>query len=226
MTGAAIAEGFRAPRRTLQPVRKYSRPVEAGDAYFRPITQAQATLYVSSLRQFADGHMEKRAKGKRWGPLTPIDVRIFEVLVFRAMTWRTGKLDWSYVQIATAVRRSKQTVAESLRRLSDQGWLAWIRRFEPADDSAGPGGERRRGPQIKQATNAYRVMLPKKALAWLDKRRRLKAGPPPVDHEHARSQRADEIRDMERFAQAEASPAIRRAEAKIADQRRRRERES
>jgi len=222
MSGAAIAEGFGAPRRTLQPVRKYSRPVADGDAYFRSITQAQATLYVSSLRQFADGHMEKRAKGKRWGPLTPIDVRIFEVLVFKAMTWRTGKLDWSYVQIATAVRRSKQTVAESLRRLQDHGWLAWIRRFEPAEGQ----GSGRRGPQVRQATNAYRVLLPKKALQWLEKRRQRKAGPPPVDHEHARAQRAQEIRDMELFAQAEASPAIQRAEAKIDAQRRRSERES
>jgi len=161
------------------------RHASAVDRWFKPITKGEVVRIMRAARHWADDQPRKR--GERWGPLSPIDLKVLETLLFKAMTWRSGQLDWSYVQIAAAVKRSKQTVARSLARLKAEGFIEWLRRFEPAETV------NEWGPQVRQMTNAYRVLLPAKVKAWLERR----FGPPvPVDHEQARAARAAELREM------------------------------
>lgn len=163
------------PRRSrLGPV--LSKPVSEAERWFKPTSQAQVCELMKAARQWTAG--QARPKGRRWGPLTPTDLEVYEALLFKAMAWKTGALDWSYNQIATAIRRSKQTVADALARLRGLGFLDWIRRYEFIDG------------QVRQATNAYRVALPAKVKAWLAARR----PPPPADFEQARADRAAELR--------------------------------
>jgi hypothetical protein len=60
-----------------------------------------------------------------------------------------------------------------LKALRAHGFLDWLRRYEPT-------GNEGRGPQVQQASNAYRLSLPEKALRLLG--RFGKAPPPPADH--------------------------------------------
>ena len=64
------------------------------------------------------------------------------------------------------------------------GFLDWLRRYEPT-------GREGSGPQVQQASNAYRLSLPEKALRLLG--RFGKAPPPPDDHVAAQAARAAEL---------------------------------
>ncbi len=189
-------------RHTDQPVRRKSRPLAAADAWFRPMSKNQVIETIRAAREWSDS--QARLKGRRWGPLTPIDLKVLETLLFKAMDWATGRLDWSYLQIAAAVRRSKQTIADSLARLRTHGFLDWIRRFEPT-------GQAGFGPQVKQATNAYRVSLPAKVRAWFEARQLWRRGPLPVDFEAAKADRMAELKGYLAMDFADRHPAFTRA---------------
>ena len=61
----------------------------------------------------------------------------------------------------------------ALKNLRAHGFIDWLRRYEPT-------GNEGRGPQVQQASNAYRLSLPEKARQFLG--RFGKAPPPPADH--------------------------------------------
>lgn len=211
--------GYRAAMAGVAPgewrARPKSRPVEASDSWFRPMSKNQVIELIRSAREWSDA--QPRTKGRRWGPLTPIDLRVLETLLFKAMDWTSGKLDWSYLQIAADVRRSKQTVADALARLRSHGFLEWIRRFE----LTGVAGF---GPQVRQATNAYRVTLPAKVRAWCEARAMYRRGPLPVDFETLRAERAAQIRAHQTEEFNDRHPGFVRAEKGA--QRKEQERES
>lgn len=187
MNGTHYRAAIAAPDKVWLARRK-SRPVEAATAWYRPMSKTQVIETIRAAREWSDA--QPRVKGRRWGPLTPIDLKILETLLFKAMDWATGKLDWTYLQIAAAVKRSKQTVADSLARLRLHGFIDWIRRFEltGADGFA---------PQVRQAPNAYRVSLPAKVRAWFEARQLWKRGPLPVDFEQIKAERSALMRAYE-----------------------------
>ena len=164
--------------RTGQPVRRDSHPYEAGAAWFQPTTKRAVTRIMRGAERLEKLCRRRRAKGRHWGAeLRPMDLHILEALLFQAMDWATGKLDWSYDQIQAATGRSRQAIADALFRLDRLGIVKRLRRFIRTE-AAGAG------PQVQQATNAYRVDLPAR-LAALVGMGPDREPPPPDDHAHA-----------------------------------------
>src|SRR3546814_15719469 len=89
---------------------------------------------------------------------------------------------------------SKNCVVQALSRLKEARIIDWFRRYEPVPDHEAQGA----GPRIKQATNAYRFLLP----AFLSKifaarrRRGIAADPDPACEQYRQS---EATRDMERM---------------------------
>ena len=98
--------------------------------------------------------------------------------------FRTGRLEPSIDTIMGKVRRSRDAVVRALKALRAHGFLDWLRRYEPT-------GNEGRGPQVQQASNAYRLSLPEKALRLLG--RFGKAPPPPDDHVASQAARTAEM---------------------------------
>jgi hypothetical protein len=167
--------------RTLQKVRRGSWPAEAAEGFFRPISRDLAVRIVRSAEKVAAMTMRKRDKGRRWGVLSPIDVQVLRCLVFEAMDWGTGKLDWSYDQIMKATGRARDTVNRSLAALRRLGFLARMRRFEKIEGAEGAG------PRVQQCTNAYQVFAPPpKVLALIG----IRIDPPPLPDDVVWAQKA------------------------------------
>lgn len=155
-------------RRTLQPIRRDSHPADAGDAFFRPVTKELVVRIQRAAERLVKISMRARGKGRRWGELTPIDVQVLEAMLFRFMTWSTGKLDCSYDQLQEATGRARDTIARALERLAAVGILKKLRRFVRTEIEG-------KGPQVHQVTNAYAVELPRRLAALIG----LGAEPPP-----------------------------------------------
>lgn len=169
-------------------VRAGSRPADAARGFYRAINQDEATRLMKVARHYADAH---RRKGL--SPLTPSTLKVLETMLFKAMDWTTGKLDWSYLQIAERSGRAVDTVWRAILQLEAGGWLERMRRCEPNLD-AGPGDA-----PFRQITNAYRLQLPAQVKRWwqdLGIRRGRKA-PVSADLEHDQAVRAGERSLME-----------------------------
>ena len=100
------------------------------------------------------------------------------------MDFRTGRLEPSLDWIMGKLRRSRAAVVTALKALRTHGFLDWLRRYEPT-------GNEGRGPQVQQASNAYRLSLPERARRLLG--RYFKAPPPPDDAQQAAAERAAAI---------------------------------
>lgn len=165
-------------------------------------------------RHYAEAHRKKGV-----APLSPATLKVLETLIFKALDWTTGKLDWSYLQIAEASGRSVDSVWRAILQLEGGKWLERMRRCEPNPDPA-PGA-----PPFRQITNAYRLELPKTVrLWWQSIGIRNRRAPVSADLEHDQAVRAGERSLMEpqnhkmmgereierRKAQREASKATRR----------------
>lgn len=127
--------------------------------------------------------LAERQKGERTGPLGSVAIEVLEFFV-NLVDFRTGRLEPSLDTIMGKVRRSRDAVVRALKALRAHGFLDWLRRYEPT-------GNEGRGPQVQQASNAYRLSLPEKALRLLG--RFGKAPPPPDDHVAAQVARASEL---------------------------------
>jgi hypothetical protein len=169
-------------------VRAGSRPADAARGFYRAIDQDEATRLMKVARHFADAHRRKGVS-----PLTPSTLKVLETMLFKAMDWTTGKLDWSYLQIAEKSGRAVDTVWRAILQLEAGGWLERMRRCEPNLD-AGPGDA-----PFRQITNAYRLQMPAPVKRWwqdLGIRRGRKA-PVSADLEHDQAVRAGERSLME-----------------------------
>ncbi|MDH4990685.1 helix-turn-helix domain-containing protein [Aquamicrobium lusatiense] len=130
----------------------------------------------------------ERRPGKRNGPLGPVAIELLEYLV-NVVDFETGRLEPSIDTMAHRLKRSRDAVVRGLANLRRHGFLDWIRRYEPT-------GNEGRGPQVRQATNAYRLSLSERArqlLGW-------RGDPPPLpeDVEHAGEVRAAELETYEK----------------------------
>ncbi|WP_052643018.1 hypothetical protein [Pseudorhizobium banfieldiae] len=142
---------------------------------WRPTTRQETQKVLLAAKRY---ELAERQKGKRSGPLGAVAIEVLEYFV-NLVDFRTGRLDPSLDTIMGKVRRSRDAVVRALKALRAHGFLDWLRRYEPTGNES--------GPQVQQASNAYRLSLPERALRFLE--RFGKAPPPPDDHVQAEAER-------------------------------------
>lgn len=126
-------------------------------------------MIVLAARRY---ELAARQPGARNGPLGGVAIEIMELLA-NLVDFRTGRLEPSIDTLMLKLRRSRDAVVRALKNLRAHGFLDWLRRYEPT-------GNEGRGPQVKQASNAYRMSLPDRAQRILGHWGI--APPPPDDH--------------------------------------------
>lgn len=139
------------------------------------IWQATTRKDVQAILRAAEIYNEaglREKKGERSGPLGSIALDVLRLFV-NLIDFRTGRLEPSITTIMDRLGRSRDTIVRALKNLRAHGFIDWLRRYEPT-------GNEGRGPQVQQASNAYRLSLPEKARQFLG--RFGKAPPPPADH--------------------------------------------
>ncbi|MCB5205406.1 helix-turn-helix domain-containing protein [Neorhizobium sp. T786] len=153
------------------PVRRHSHFKGRSEGQiWRPTTRkdVQAILKAAEIYNEAGLH----EKGERSGPLGSVALDVLRLFV-NLIDFRTGRLEPSISTIMDRLGRSRDTIVRALKNLRAHGFIDWLRRYEPT-------GNEGRGPQVQQASNAYRLSLPEKARQFLG--RFAKAPPPPSDH--------------------------------------------
>ena len=153
------------------PVRRHSHIRGRSEGrIWRPTTRkdVQAILKAAEIYNEAGLH----EKGERSGPLGSVALDVLRLFV-NLIDFRTGRLEPSITTIMDRLGRSRDTIVRALKNLRTHGFIDWLRRYEPT-------GNEGRGPQVQQASNAYRLSLPEKARQFLG--RFGKAPPPPADH--------------------------------------------
>lgn len=169
------------PARCPTPVRRHSYfKGRAEGRIWRPTNRQEVQKVLLAAKRY---ELAERQKGERTGPLGSVAIEVLEFFV-NLVDFRTGRLEPSLDTIMGKVRRSRDAVVRALKALRTHGFLDWLRRYEPT-------GNEGRGPQVQQASNAYRLSLPEKALRLLG--RFGKAPPPPDDHVAAQEARAAEL---------------------------------
>ena len=138
------------------------------------IWQATTRKDVQAILKAAEIYNEAglHEKGERSGPLGSVALDVLRLFV-NLIDFRTGRLEPSITTIMDRLGRSRDTIVRALKNLRAHGFIDWLRRYEPT-------GNEGRGPQVQQASNAYRLSLPEKARQFLG--RFGKASPPPADH--------------------------------------------
>lgn len=181
----ALSRG-RGSRRTGQPVRRDSRLKGGEGRFWQPFNGRNARRYLLAAERYdCAGRMAARRDrtGRKIGPLGHVGLNVLRELL-RLVDYRTGRLDPALTTLAARTGHSVAGVVAALKRLRQHGFTDWLRRVEPT-------GNEGRGPRVRQASNAYALLLPKRAEALLPA-----APPEPVDHEHARAAKAAEWRAM------------------------------
>lgn len=164
------------------PVRRHSHIRGRSEGrIWRPTTRkdVQAILKAAEIYNEAGLH----EKGERSGPLGSVALDVLRLFV-NLIDFRTGRLEPSITTIMDRLGRSRDTIVRALKNLRAHGFIDWLRRYEPT-------GNEGRGPQVQQASNAYRLSLPEKARQFLG--RFGKAPPLPDDHSAAQEARAAEV---------------------------------
>ncbi len=144
--------------------------------FWRPFHRSLAPRIMAAAERYDRlGRIRQRATRQRGrnGPLGAIALDVLRYLLSR-IDPRNGRLDPAISTIALATGHAGSAVAAALARLKAHGFLAWLRRYVPTERQG------QRGPQVRQASNAYRIMLPAALLAWL-------CATPPDDDSHRRT---------------------------------------
>lgn len=168
-------------QRARVPVRGYSYECGRCEGVFWKATsrqEVQRILLVAKQYELA-----LRCKGERCGPLGSVAIEVLEYLA-NLVDFRTGRLEPSIDTLMLRLKRSRDAIVRALKNLRAHGFLDWLRRYVPT-------GNKGRGPQVRQASNAYRLSLPERArqlLGW-------RSLPPPLPEEceHAREVRMAEL---------------------------------
>jgi hypothetical protein len=172
---------FPPPVRCPTPVRRDSHFKGRSEVrIWRPTNRQEVQKVLLAAKRY---ELAERQKGERAGPLGSVAIEVLEYFV-NLVDFRTGRLEPSIDTIMGKVRRSRDAVVRALKALRTHGFLDWLRRYEPT-------GREGSGPQVQQASNAYRLSLPEKALRLLG--RFGKAPPPPDDHVAAQAARVAEL---------------------------------
>lgn len=124
-----------------------------------------AYLVVKTAEAF-DRHL--KAPGQRNGPLGHVALEILREL-WRKVDYKTGRLDPALGTICVNIGRSRASVVNGLKRLQQHGFVNWVRRTEPTQRSG-------KGPQLRQITNAYWLIVPAPVAEWITRQ----ANPAPI----------------------------------------------
>jgi hypothetical protein len=169
-----VAEKAR-KRQAAVPVRRAShRKGHYEAAFWRPIARHEAKAILMAAKRF---ELSERQPGDRCGPLGSVAIELLELLI-GLVDFRTGRLDPSIETMMRRLKRSKDAIVRAMSNLRRHGFIDWLRRYEPT-------GRDGRGPQLRQASNAYRLCLPNsmhRLLGFFGM-----TVPAPDDHIHARA---------------------------------------
>lgn len=117
---------------------------------FRQISREKRDRILQAARKY--DRSLTREEGQRKGPLGLIALEIYEWFV--CVNVHSSRLDPSIDYLSKKFRHARSTIVIALKALRDHGFIKWIRRFKLARTAG------QKGPQIEQASNAYRVELP------------------------------------------------------------------
>ena len=148
---------------------------------WRPTTRKDVQAILKAAEIYNEAGL--RQKGERSGPLGSVALDVLRLFV-NLIDYRTGRLEPAISTIMDRLGRSRDTVVRALKNLRTHGFIDWLRRYEPT-------GNEGRGPQVQQASNAYRLSLPEKARQFLG--RFGKAVPLPDDRAAEQEARAAEL---------------------------------
>ena len=169
------------PTRCPTPVRRHSHFKGRSELrMWQPTSRQEVQKILLAAKRY---ELAERQKGERSGPLGSVAIEVLEFFV-NLVDFRTGRLEPSITTIMGKVRRSRDSVVRALKALRAHGFLDWLRRYEPT-------GREGPGPQVQQASNAYRLSLPEKAVRLLG--RFGKPSPSPDDHVVAQETRVNEL---------------------------------
>jgi hypothetical protein len=96
---------------------------------------------------------KSKIAGHKNGAIGHVGLEVLRELM-RIVDYKTGRLEPSLAYLQRRLKRSRAAIVDALARLRLVGFVDWLRRYEEADTAGN------KGPQIRQATNAYRVQLP------------------------------------------------------------------
>lgn len=151
------AKGRRPGRQTGQRVHRYSRTEEGGEGRFwQPFNPKNVSRFMQAAEKYdrLKRLAHRRARNNREnGAIGHVGLEVLRELL-RLIDYKTGRLDPAIATLALRIGRSIAAVADALKRLKAHGFLDWLRRYVPT------GNAGMRGPQVKQTSNAYRLMLP------------------------------------------------------------------
>ena len=168
-------------QRARVPVRRYSYQRGRCEVVFWKKTSRQEVRCI--LLAAKRYELTLRRRGQRCGPLGSVAIEVLEYLV-NLVDFRTGRLEPSIDKLMCRLKRSRDAIVRALKNLRAHGFLDWLRRYVPT-------GNEGRGPQVRQASNAYRLHLPERAKQFLGRWGRPQ--PPPEDCEHALEVRKAEL---------------------------------
>lgn len=179
--GAAVLKAT--GKRTHAPIRRHSKPAgQCETTIWRRTDRADVRKIVLAAKRY---EVANKPAGSRKGPLGAVALEVLELLA-NLVDYKTGRLEPSIDTIMRKVRRSRDAVVRALQALRQHGFVDWLRRFVPVEDAEG-----RKGPQVKQTSNAYRLSLPERAKALLG--RYGTPAPLPEDREQADAERAAQL---------------------------------
>ncbi len=162
--------------RDRQPVRRHSHMAGRCEALFwRRTAREDLRRIVLAAKRY---ELAGRLQGRRNGPLGHVGLEVLNLLA-NLMDRRTGRLEPSVAYLMKRLRRSRDAVVRALGALRAHGFLDWLRRYEPT-------GREGRGPQIRQTSNAYRLVMPSRALRLLG----IQGQPVPLPDDVAHAQKA------------------------------------
>lgn len=174
------AAAGRTARRTQQPVRRHSRPEGHSEGLFwRKISRHEGRQIVQGARKY--DLAIRRETGRR--ALGPVALEVLEYMASLAVLGG-GKVYPTYARLMGKLGRSRDAIARALKALRAHGFLDWLRRYVTT-------GDKGRGPQVQQTSNAYRLSLPARAARLLGL-----APPLPDDFAAALAEQSDRTKAM------------------------------
>lgn len=165
------------PRSDRTSIRRHSYPAGRCEGVFWRRTDRQEVRRVLlAARRY---ELATRPPGRRAGALGHVALELLELLG-NLVSYKTGRLDPAVTFLMDRLKRSRDAVVRALQALRAHGFLDWLRRYEPTECEG-------RGPQVRQVSNAYRMVLPPRAARLLGLQG--EGAPLPDDMAHALEER-------------------------------------
>ena len=172
--GTALQGSRPRGRKDRQPVRGGShRRGRCEGTYWRRTNRQETRRVLLGAKVF---DREQKPFGRPNGPIGHVGLQVLELFV-NLIDHATGRLEPSVAFICKKIGRCRSAVIRALKALRAHGFIDWLRRYEET-------GCEGAGPQVRQVTNAYRLLLP----AWAAQRLGVKGTKPPLPDDFAQEQ--------------------------------------